>query len=61
MSIHVDDCPGGYLVTLGDSYLRLTESQAAELTAILGSRLLMPRTTTPSKARLMRYPLKDNT
>lgn len=57
MSIEIDEWPGGYVITKGDSRIRLTESEAAELTATFGRMLCFPRVTTPSKARLQRYPI----
>lgn len=55
MTVQVEASPSGYLVTKGSSHIRFTESEAAELTALLGGLLVMPRTTSPAKARLLRY------
>lgn len=49
---------GGLSVEQGSSHILLTPSEAAELARAL-TDVLQPRSASPAKARILRYPLES--
>jgi hypothetical protein len=58
MNICIETNGGDVIIAGATSRIRLTFKEAAELGAAL-IKLTKPRTTTPAKARLMRYPIES--